>query len=75
MVRQRDELVHPLADALPPAGGRAGATTTSRHHQEGIAVGGIVTAPLQRGADRGEHGLGGVGEDQVERGGSGHAGR
>ena len=46
-----------------------------RDHQESVAVGWIVTAPLQRGADHGEHGLGGVGEDQVERGGSGHHGR
>ena len=74
MVREGHELVHPLADAfLRPEVVQE--RHDLRHHQEGVAVGGIVTAPLQRGADHGEHGLGGAGEDQVERGGSGHPGR
>ena len=74
MVREGHELVHPLADALlrPEVVEKR---HDLRHHQKGIAVGGIVTVPLQRCTDHGKHGLGGVGEDQVERGGSGHPGR
>ena len=69
---------HELVHALPEAFLRAEVVQQRhrlRHHQERIPIGGVATAALESGPDGWEGGLGGMSENQIERGGPGHAER